>query len=95
MRRGDVYRRAAEFLESQPPHESMGMCDAVDKILAKNDAMFSLRAAARRALLIFSRTNSLLRLWWGDEWSDDLQERQNCRVLALLFAAAMADTGDL
>jgi len=93
MKPGDVYRRAAEFLESQPL--GMGMCDAVDEILVKNGAMHSHRAAACRALLIFSRTVKPYRIWWGCEWSDDLQERQNCRVLALLFAAAMAYAGDL
>ena len=94
MKPGDVYRRAAEFLESQPPDESMGRGEAIDEGLAKNGAMHS-RAAACRALLIFSRTVKPYRIWWGCEWSDDLQERQNCRVLALLFAAAMADAGDL
>ena len=95
MKPGDVYRRAAEFLESQPPYESMGMCDAIDEVLAKNGAMIpSYRIAVCRALLIFSRTVKPYRIWWGCEWSDDLQERQNCRVLALLFAAAMADAGD-
>lgn len=93
MKPGDVYRRAAEFLESQLPDE--GMCDAVDEILAKNGATHSHRIAACRALLIFSRTVKPYRIWWGCEWSDDLQERRNCRVLALLFAAAMADKGDL
>lgn len=97
MKPGDVYRRAAEFLESQPPDESMGMCDAVDEILVKNGATVRQRIAACMALRIFSRIETpmpaLVR--WGDEWSDDPRERQNCRVLALLFAAAMTDKGDL
>lgn len=32
---------------------------------------------------------------WGAWWSESLVEVMNCRVLALLFAAAMRDTGDL
>lgn len=94
MKPGDVYRRAAEFLESRPPDGGMGMCCAVDIILAAGGAMTSHRAAACSALEVF-QPFPILMLYWGVQWSDDPQERRNCRVLALLFAAAMADAGDL
>ena len=31
---------------------------------------------------------------WGTRWSDSYEERQDCRILALCFMAAMVEAGD-
>lgn len=69
-RPGDVYRRAARWLETQPPHHYTGMCEAV------------LRAggtlAQAEAIGVF-KPDCLSSPWWGTQWSDDLAERRGAR----------------
>ena len=90
-RPGDVYRRAAKWLAARPLDSGDGMCDAIGASAMPNDCL-----AACRKVQIFCRSARPVLIWWGAEWSrDDLAKRRECRLLALCFAAAMADEGDL
>lgn len=92
MKRGDIYRRAAKWLDRQPLDARVGMCEAIDSVHTDPESWWldhNNKFGHR-----FSPTK-VRSLWWGEQWSADIAERRNCRIIALLLAAAMADTGDL
>ncbi len=96
MSKKDVFLRAAEFIDNGLTEAS---CDAIDHIAAGSPSFPSgsiqcpRDGASTPYADIFSPEP--ISYMWGDLWSDCRIERQQCRVLALLFAHWMRQTKDL
>lgn len=95
MTKAEIYRKAAEWVETCPwADQEFGgrpSCLALKDVGMVNNpapwtpyhAMFSPG----------SDTDDCTA--WGKEWSANYMDVRNCRVLALCFAAAMVEAGDL
>jgi hypothetical protein len=91
-RRVKVYQRAIRHLG-----KGIGCCQAI--VFAKNGGRWVLDSyggsfvwpsEAEEFSALF-RPDDDLNVWWGDQWSEDKQERLNCRILALLLMQAIVD----
>ncbi len=87
MTKAEIYRKAAKQVANGDDYQ---MCYAIDDAAGNNeeaDSVFTPIFSPRQGM---GNSES-----WGREFSADLPERKRCRVLALCFAAAMAEAGDL
>lgn len=81
-----VYREAAKWLHDNIRPMHYGACEAIWAVSTKGlelDYLFE---------RMFKPYGAHRLTFWGDKWGDNAQE---CRILALLFAAAMSETSDL
>ena len=86
MNRAQIYRRAAEVMFYHTRGEDCA-CGAI--WFAQDDWSDKSNNAAVFGKVFGTVSNSV---YWGKEWGENADE---CRVLALLFAAAMAEHGDI
>ena len=86
----NIYHRAHDWLEEQ--HEKgnpfLGSCEAI--VLGEGWGDSPPPDVVQYANMF--KPDDTAKDFWGDEWGDDMD---NCRLLALAFAAAMRDAGDL
>ena len=80
-----VYLEAARMIAEQ---EEECSCLAID--MAVSDC--GIFTAQRKAFHQQFKPSRILYYAWGGQWGET---RRHCRILALLFAAAMAEAGDL
>ncbi len=85
MSAGDVYRRAAELVDSGQYGLS---CWAIDK------AAHEMWTPERQAYDELFRPKNTSWTAWGETWARSYEVCQACRVLALLLMAAIADDED-
>ena len=83
--RAEIYRRAAKEMNMGRVSCS---CGAIWYISGYSDNL------TWPYFRIFSPLGANNQQEWGRQWSDDFQELKDCRVLALLFMAAMVEAGD-
>ena len=92
-----AYLKAAALLFKPEQRKYWGCCDVISQVVT-GDAVAACdeREAFERT---FCPTLPAYFSYWGRHWSEDgsefSAETHRCRVLALCFAAAMAETGDL
>lgn len=99
MRDSELVVLAAELLEEYPLSMQIGACGAITFLAFEKvwpeAGFYSLEKAEKINLAIeFSRTfkpEDNWSAWWGEAWSDDPQERRDCRILALLLFAEMLE----
>lgn len=85
-----IYRRAA-VRQARDKYCSCLAIVCVDKRSLRNwDGFTNAAEAYAEMFKPFKKTHS--HCSWGNRWKEDAQE---CRILALCFAAAMAEAGDL
>lgn len=87
-RDAEIYRTAAERVCAEENYFSS--CEAIAALVA--DGLFSIQVRRYDYLFRPYKNEKNNPLYWGREWSDNDRERQECRVIALLFMAAIAET---
>ncbi len=87
-RDAEIYRSAAERIANRQRtrYGCLNSCCMIDEISRCSNS-----DATRRYQHLF-RPKGNTRLWWASGWKPHIHV---CRVLALCFAAAMAEAGDL
>jgi hypothetical protein len=93
MKRSEIYREAAKNMRRGAhinDYVIYGCCDAITAVVydhgeAAEDFAEMFRPRRNEA----PDTHNLA--YWGIGWSDDEDERNDCRILALLFMAAIAE----
>lgn len=86
----NVYSRAAQYMANDEGYVEFS-CHAIDDV---QDAMYS-DARKNYCQMFKPSLRTYDEAQWGDKWSESLFARRECRILALCFAAAMHETGDL
>lgn len=101
MKLSTIYRKAARELHDQSAGINKGMCCAIERVaddilpaIASSRLLNETFADDARGAGVFTRL-------WGANWGAqrphqkfadyDMEEAKRCRVLALLFMAAMAE----
>ena len=96
MTRSEIYRRAAEIMFiNKGDYGTCRSLNEVDAEISRESALFS--NLFYRDALDYGHDNFGVAWtgYWFDNISRDSIVQDECRVLALLFAAAMAETGDI
>lgn len=90
MERAEIYRNAAMRIEND---ESEFSCLAVRDVI--NPLVASEHIPESVAYDNTFRPAKTENYAWGTDWSMKEKRRKKIRILALCFAAAMAETGDI
>lgn len=92
MLRPGIYRRAAEMIDSNSKRYTGFACHAIlcvavyaESGRSHKEAFTELFFPPKKIAKAYGREEA-----WGDLWGDTQQERQDCRVLALLFMSEIA-----
>lgn len=86
-----LLRDAALKVDGRLGEVEGSMCHTIDKVWLNSARYLALhRDAAHNAVDMFRRPHSR-RAYWGEEFGDTEHEVNECRVLALLFAADMVE----
>ena len=90
MKESEIYLKAAELLDANKGETykfMYGCCDFINNFSTDKQLCRFMPPVDKFAELFAPRHNEL---YWGDQWSDDADERYQCRVLALLFMHQIA-----
>ena len=97
-----IYLDAAKLFEDGKVKDTgQGACSAIAEAmnptihhsLAYDKERHAEKSPVHDFTAIFS-PNDDARYYWGDGWGDTQEERNNARVVALCFMAAMVEAGD-
>lgn len=87
-----IYRKAAQMIERG---DAAYCCFAISFVKISQERINEL---TERFIKAYGKKNAPCYGWYGNpfDWDDEAREhRQSSRVIALCFAAALADAGDL
>ena len=84
MKDSEIYLRAAKLVSSGV--DTWASCSAVSEIACG----FHVRKTPQSEKYAELFSPKIPTFAWGEQWSNDLEERNNCRVLALLFMHQIA-----
>ncbi len=86
MTRSEIYREAALLVDARGDQPA---CLAIDDAQGRAcDASFSQAALAYQRLF---EPDYAIRACWGLQWDDNPEQVKRCRILSLLFMAAIAE----